>query len=202
MGASSGTIGLAKGAVTGYHDVTSNSEQALMDAVSKGPVSIAIEADKDVFQHYQGGVLSKMCGTNLDHGVLVVGSGKPGPSPGPSPPAPPSPPSPGKSHYEEPPCRSDEVALQVQGITGVTCSPSCTTSPCPTDVPAGTTATPECMLKDPSTGDQYCALSCFISGCPPGASCKHSGLAGICMYPAQDMSAPTNVSFASTQVVV
>merc|ERR1712151_1018659 len=110
--------------------------------------------------------------------------------------------SPGKSHYEEPLCQPDEVALQVQGISGVTCSPSCTSSPCPTDVPAGTTATPKCMLKDPSTGDQYCALSCFIAGCPPGASCKHAGLAGICMYPAQDMSAPTNVSFASSQVVV
>merc|ERR1719436_1604842 len=46
-----------------------------MDAVSKGPVSIAIEADKDVFQHYRGGVLSSACGTNLDHGVLVVGYG-------------------------------------------------------------------------------------------------------------------------------
>jgi cathepsin L len=73
--ASSGTVGLAKGAVTGFHDVTAQSEQALMDAVTKGPVSIAIEADKMVFQHYRGGVLSSMCGTNLDHGVLVVGYG-------------------------------------------------------------------------------------------------------------------------------
>lgn len=45
-------------------------------AVQKGPVSVAIEADKMVFQLYTGGVInSSSCGTNLDHGVLVVGYG-------------------------------------------------------------------------------------------------------------------------------
>jgi len=28
---------------------------------------------KAVFQHYKSGVLNGACGTNLDHGVLVVG---------------------------------------------------------------------------------------------------------------------------------
>jgi len=51
-------------------------ETALMAAVMKGPVSIAIEADQPVFQLYTGGVItSKACGTNLDHGVLIVGFG-------------------------------------------------------------------------------------------------------------------------------
>merc|ERR1719473_1562085 len=48
-----------------------------MEAVSKGPVSVAIEADKSVFQLYKTGVMSsKSCGTQLDHGVLVVGYGE------------------------------------------------------------------------------------------------------------------------------
>merc|ERR1712170_235321 len=115
---------------------------------------------------------------------VVSGSG---PAPGPSPPAPPSPPSPpspsGPTHYEQPPCRSDEVDVTIQGFDGETCTPKCTDSACPTDVPEGTTAAPQCVLQDSSSGDKYCALTCLFGGCPPGASCKHSGLTGLCLYP-------------------
>merc|ERR1712151_1067608 len=52
--------------------------------------------------------------------------------------------------------------------------------------PAGTTATPRCALQDSSTGDKYCALTCFLGGCPAGAKCEHVGLTGICMYPDSD----------------
>jgi C1A family cysteine protease len=73
--ASTCTVGIPKGTVTGFKDVSTDSKQDLMSAVTLGPVSIAIEADKPVFQLYQGGVLSGMCGAQLDHGVLVVGYG-------------------------------------------------------------------------------------------------------------------------------
>jgi len=73
--ASSCTVGIAKGGVTGYKDVSSDSEEALMSALNQQPVSIAIEADKSVFQLYTSGVLSGTCGTTLDHGVLAVGYG-------------------------------------------------------------------------------------------------------------------------------
>jgi len=53
-----------------------SSENALEAAVAQQPVSVAIEADKFVFQHYTSGVLtSDACGSNLDHGVLAVGYG-------------------------------------------------------------------------------------------------------------------------------
>jgi len=56
--------------------VPSKDENALQKAVAKQPVSVAIEADQSVFQLYKSGVLtSKKCGTELDHGVLVVGYG-------------------------------------------------------------------------------------------------------------------------------
>ena len=49
----------------------------MKEAVSKGPVSIAIEADTKAFQLYKSGVLTgDACGTNLDHGVLIAGYGE------------------------------------------------------------------------------------------------------------------------------
>merc|ERR1719276_532046 len=62
--------------ITGHKDVPQNNPTQLAAAVAKGPVSIAIEADKPAFQHYKSGVLdSTACGTKLDHGVLIVGYG-------------------------------------------------------------------------------------------------------------------------------
>jgi len=61
--------------IKGYKDVAEGDESALKDALSNGPVSIAIEADQMGFQFYHSGVFSGKCGTKLDHGVLVVGYG-------------------------------------------------------------------------------------------------------------------------------
>jgi len=69
-----GVTGVAT--ITGLQDVSKGDENALMQAVNIGPVSIAIEADQAVFQSYTGGVLSDpSCGDNLDHAVLIVGYG-------------------------------------------------------------------------------------------------------------------------------
>merc|ERR1712048_1053065 len=62
--ASSCTVGLAKGAVTGYKDVSPDSMSAMMSAVAQQPVSIAIEADKSVFQLYKSGVLQSTSDRN------------------------------------------------------------------------------------------------------------------------------------------
>merc|ERR1719258_561530 len=49
-----------------------------MEALSTGPVSIAIEADQSAFTLYNGGVFTATCGARLDHGVLAVGYGTDG----------------------------------------------------------------------------------------------------------------------------
>ncbi|KAG0497154.1 hypothetical protein HPP92_001845 [Vanilla planifolia] len=61
--------------ISGYENVPSNSEAALLQAVSAQPVSVAIDAGGDAFKNYNGGVFTGPCGTNLDHAVAVVGYG-------------------------------------------------------------------------------------------------------------------------------
>ena len=63
------------GKVADFTDVTVGSVDQMKAAISKGPVSVAIEADQAVFQTYTGGVISAGCGSQLDHGVLAVGYG-------------------------------------------------------------------------------------------------------------------------------
>ena len=58
-------------------DVKPNDQISLKGAVAQQPVAVAIEADTRYFQSYAGGILdSASCGTNLDHGVLIVGYGE------------------------------------------------------------------------------------------------------------------------------
>ncbi|KAI3884962.1 hypothetical protein MKW98_002354 [Papaver atlanticum] len=55
---------------------TSKCDADLMKAVASQPVSVAIEARGPYFQFYSKGVFSGTCGTNLDHGVAIVGYGE------------------------------------------------------------------------------------------------------------------------------
>jgi C1A family cysteine protease len=59
-------------------DVPPNNQVALKEAVALvGPISIALDAETKLFQSYKSGVItSNSCGTNLDHGVLIVGYGE------------------------------------------------------------------------------------------------------------------------------
>lgn len=59
--------------ITGYEDVTANSEADLLKAVAKQPVSVAIDAGGSDFQLYSSGVFTGQCGTQLDRGVTAVG---------------------------------------------------------------------------------------------------------------------------------
>ena len=62
--------------VSNVNTVQSYSAAQLLAAISQGPVSVTVEADKMAFQGYTGGVITgSACGTQLDHGVLAVGYG-------------------------------------------------------------------------------------------------------------------------------
>ena len=62
--------------LAGYKDVHEKDPVALMEALSEGPVAVAIEADEMSFQFYHSGILTAECGAKLDHGVLAVGYGE------------------------------------------------------------------------------------------------------------------------------
>jgi C1A family cysteine protease len=94
------------------------------------------------------------------------------------------------THYGDPKpdgCLSDELAVQVEGLSGDFCSPYCSSSkPCPTDLPAGTTAQAECVLETSgSSTPTNCALICNPAtndGCPTNATCKPIAGIGVCTY--------------------
>jgi len=61
--------------MSNYASVTADDENALLNAAATGCVAVGVEADQSSFQFYRSGILTGKCGTNIDHGVLVVGYG-------------------------------------------------------------------------------------------------------------------------------
>ncbi|KAK1293949.1 Vignain [Acorus calamus] len=61
--------------IDGHQNVPVNDEDALLKAVANQPVSVAIDAGGYRFQFYSEGVFTGHCGTDLDHGVAIVGYG-------------------------------------------------------------------------------------------------------------------------------
>lgn len=62
--------------ISGCADTTPNNQITLKEAVSNGPVSIAIQADSKIFQSYTSGIITgTSCGQTLDHGVVITGYG-------------------------------------------------------------------------------------------------------------------------------
>uniref|UniRef100_A0ACD5YE69 Uncharacterized protein n=1 Tax=Avena sativa TaxID=4498 RepID=A0ACD5YE69_AVESA len=62
--------------ITGYKNVTANSEADLLKAAVKQPVSVAVDAGGFVWQLYGGGVFDGPCTAQVNHGVTVVGYGE------------------------------------------------------------------------------------------------------------------------------
>eukprot|EP01018_Ginkgo_biloba_P006562 Gb_31936 [translate_table: standard] len=58
-----------------YEDVPANDETSLQKAAANQPISVAIEGSGREFQLYDSGVFTSRCGTELDHGVTLVGYG-------------------------------------------------------------------------------------------------------------------------------
>lgn len=61
--------------IQGHKKVDQN-EASLQAATAQQPVSVGIDAGGFIFQLYSSGVFTGYCGSNLNHGVTVVGYGE------------------------------------------------------------------------------------------------------------------------------
>ncbi|KAL0652212.1 hypothetical protein Bca4012_094903 [Brassica carinata] len=62
--------------ISGYETVPSDDEEALLKAVSKQPVSVAIAGSGAAFMQYSGGIFDgEYCGKHQTHAVTIVGYG-------------------------------------------------------------------------------------------------------------------------------
>ncbi|XP_074582200.1 senescence-specific cysteine protease SAG39-like [Curcuma longa] len=62
--------------ISGFEDVPVDDEAALRKAVAHQPVSVAIDVSGSEFRFYEGGIFTRDCGTDVDHGVTAVGYGE------------------------------------------------------------------------------------------------------------------------------
>jgi len=172
--ASSCTAGLPQGQVTGFKKVSQGASN-LMSAVSSGPVSVAIEADQSAFQHYSGGVLSSGCGTQLDHGVLVVGYGSDGQdywkvknSWGASF---------GEAGYIRITRTGDQCGiLNDASYPVISGAPTPTPTPSPSPIPTPTPTPGQCHAISPVATDDWCIQNCAAGFCPSDL-CRCDGTA-------------------------
>lgn len=89
--------------------------------------------------------------------------------------------------YEDPKpsgCASGEKPVQISGVSGDYCAPSCASGPCPA---SPSSAKAECVVETPGSGKPtLCALICTpgveTGECPGDATCKAIQGTGICTY--------------------
>lgn len=61
--------------LTSFKEVQRFSPEQLAQALTLGPVSVGVDASGFAFKFYNKGIISRFCGTSIDHAVLLVGYG-------------------------------------------------------------------------------------------------------------------------------
>lgn len=65
--------------MTSYVQIPEKDPQALMAAVAKQPVAVAVNSRSSDFFFYKSGIISSTkCGTEVNHAVLLIGYGSEG----------------------------------------------------------------------------------------------------------------------------
>ena len=58
-----------------FQEVQRFDPEQLAQALLLGPVSVGVDASGYAFKFYSSGIIKKLCGTTIDHAVLLVGYG-------------------------------------------------------------------------------------------------------------------------------
>lgn len=61
--------------LSGYVDVPQKDNDKLLVALNIEPVSVCVDVSGDAWRLYKSGYVTQCGGTNLNHGVLIVGAG-------------------------------------------------------------------------------------------------------------------------------
>jgi|TARA_B110000285_G_C14728110_1_gene425223 C1A family cysteine protease len=61
--------------LTSFSEVARFDPEQLAQALLLGPVSVGVDASGTAFKWYKNGIITKWCGTSIDHAVLLVGYG-------------------------------------------------------------------------------------------------------------------------------
>lgn len=61
--------------LTSFSEVARFDPEQLAQALQLGPVSVGVDASGTAFKWYKNGIITKWCGTSIDHAVLLVGYG-------------------------------------------------------------------------------------------------------------------------------
>lgn len=61
--------------LTDFSEVARFDPVQLAQALQKGPVSVGVDASDWGIRYYKSGIITKNCGTSIDHAVLLVGYG-------------------------------------------------------------------------------------------------------------------------------
>ena len=69
------SLGVVKTVAGNDYVVVGHTNSDMMSAIDRQPVSVAVDASRNVFMYYTTGVITSDCGVRIDHAVVAVGYG-------------------------------------------------------------------------------------------------------------------------------
>jgi C1A family cysteine protease len=69
------SLGVVKTVAGNDYVKVGHTNNDMMSAIDRQPVSVSIDASRNAFHYYTSGVITSGCGTQIDHAIVAVGYG-------------------------------------------------------------------------------------------------------------------------------